>query len=540
MKYFTIKRPIFLVPQLDVVEEYKKIDKFMEILENSGVAEIIKNVKSNNELCKGRNGYNPYNLFALIVYCFAKFKGTLRDIEDKCRYDIRTLYIMEGNVPNYSIIGDFINNYILPNQYEIFTTINKQIIKELNLDISNVYNDGSKFEANANKYKFVWKPQKFHQKLDIKIKSLIKEMEYQISFKENKLIAAYEFDILLKDYESDKNIDVNDIHRGKGCKHSKDEKIILKGYEYLEKLLEYEEKIRICGKNRNSYYKTDPDATAMMLKEDYYSKLSNDFHAGYNIQVMVSSLLILMYGVFQDRSDQYTFIPMNDLFYKYYGHYPKNECADSGYGIYSNYLYLREHNIGSYVKYIAWNGESSGKSPQLFKIDKDNNIVCLNSKIGKECMQNTHSRIKNGKFYIFEGCKDCKFSYKCKAFMKEKNKNKDYRIKELSIEYELLKQEARDNLLSPKGIEIRVNRSIQVEGTFGQIKNNMSYERIRRRGLKKVSCEIMLMCLGVNLRRLLSSVNNNKFKTNCWDTPDDLQSEIFPSVKPKEKKLSRN
>ena len=156
MKYFTIKRPIFLVPQLDVVEEYKKIDKFMEILENSGVAEIIKNVKSNNELCKGRNGYNPYNLFALIVYCFAKFKGTLRDIEDKCRYDIRTLYIMEGNVPNYSIIGDFINKYILPNQYEIFTTINKQIIKELNLDISNVYNDGSKFEANANKYKFVW------------------------------------------------------------------------------------------------------------------------------------------------------------------------------------------------------------------------------------------------------------------------------------------------------------------------------------------------------------------------------------------------
>ena len=52
----------------------------------------------------------------------------------------------------------------------------------------------------------------------------------------------------------------------------------------------------------------------MVLKEDYYSRLSHDFHAGYNIQVMVSSLLILMYGVFQDRTDYYTFIPMNNKF----------------------------------------------------------------------------------------------------------------------------------------------------------------------------------------------------------------------------------
>ena len=155
MKYFTIKRQLFLVPQTNIVEEYKKIDKFMEILDKSRVAEIIKNVKQQNEICKGRTGYNPYNLFAAIIYCFSKFKGTLRDIEDKCMFDIRVHYIMEGNIPDHSVIGDFINNFILPYQYEIFATINKQIIKELNLNIDNVYNDGTKFEANANKYKFV-------------------------------------------------------------------------------------------------------------------------------------------------------------------------------------------------------------------------------------------------------------------------------------------------------------------------------------------------------------------------------------------------
>jgi len=111
VKYFTIKKSFFLVPSLNIVKEYEKIDKFMNLLENSGVAEIIKNVKFNNKMCKGRIGYNPYNLFAAIIYCFAKFKGTLRDIEDKCLFDARVYYIMEGNVPDYSSICLFINKY---------------------------------------------------------------------------------------------------------------------------------------------------------------------------------------------------------------------------------------------------------------------------------------------------------------------------------------------------------------------------------------------------------------------------------------------
>ena len=533
MKYFTIKRSFFLVPSSNIVKEYEKIDKFMNLLENSGVAKIINSVKFNNKICKGRIGYNPYNLFATIIYCFAKFKGTLRDIEDKCLFDVRVYYIMEGNIPDYSSICIFINKYILPYQTEIFTLINKQIIKELNLNIDNVYIDGTKIEANANKYKFVWKPTKFHEKLDEKIKKFIIDIDYD--FKKNQLIKSEEFNKILNDYISKENINVHNIPSGIGCKRTSAQKNYLQGFQYLTKLLEYEKKERICGENRKSYFKTDYDATAMVLKEDYYSKLSHDFHAGYNIQVMVSSLLILMYGVFQDRTDYYTFIPINEKFKKYYGFYPKNECADAGYGIYINYEYIKKQNIVNYVKYQNWEGESKGKNPRLFKVDKNKNVICLNNKIGKDFNTNTHSKIKGGKFLIFEGCNSCNYSYICKAYMNNENKNKNYRIKEISIKYELLKDEAMNNLLSPKGIEIRINRSIQVEGTFGQIKQNMNYERIRRRGITKVSCEIMLMCLGVNIRRYFNSLDSNKFKDNCWNTPHDLQSEIFPSVKQKKK-----
>ena len=274
----------------------------------------------------------------------------------------------------------------------------------------------------------------------------------------------------------------------------------------------------------------------MVLKEDYYSKLSHDFHAGYNVQVLVSSLLILMYGVFQDRTDFNTFIPMNDLYYKYYNRYPKNECDDAGYGNYKNYKYMREHGIKNYVKFLNWEGESSGKNPQLFYTFNDG-ILCLNTNIGEQVPFDYYHRKRNkdGILYKFDGCNNCKYSYKCKS--KLKNKDENYRYIELIPDYELLKEETRNNLLSPKGIEIRINRSIQVEGTLGQIKNNMNYDRIRRRGLKKVSAEIMLMCLGVNIRRYLSSLDENKFKNNCWNTPTSLSKEIFPYVKPRKKKV---
>lgn len=359
-------------------------------------------------------------------------------------------------------------------------------------------------------------------------------MDFQLTFKS--LIKSYEFNDLIKQYVNKTNLDIYSITSGKGKRLSKEQKNYKTAYEYLIKLLEYEEKEKICGDNRNSYFKTDKDATAMMMKQDYYSKLSHDFHAGYNIQLLVSAGLITMYGVFQDRSDHYTFIPMNDLYYQYYGCYVKNECADSGYGIYINYKYIKENDIGNYVKFQSWSGESTGKNPQLF-YTFDDGVLCLNTCIGEEIpFGSIHQRNKYGKLFKFNGCNNCNYSYICKAKMKEKNKDKDYRIIELNPDYELLKEQARINLLSPKGVEIRINRSIQVEGTYGQLKQNMQYVRIRRRGLEKVSCEIMLMCLGRNIRKFFTLLDSENVKSKYWEKSDDLKLKKFPFPKQKNKK----
>ena len=527
MEYFTIKRFLFLVPSNDCNEELEKIDKFINLLNKSGIGKIIE--KEQKE--KGRSGYNPYNLVATICYCFSKFKSTIREIESLCKFDLRIMYLMEQEQPSHNVIKDCINRFIVPHQYEIFTKITKAIIEELDINVDINYIDGTKIEANANKYKFVWKPTTFHKRLNEKIKNVLLKMD--LEFKENKLIRSYQLNNLIKKYLIKENLDINSIPNGKGKRLSKEQKNYKEAYKYLIKLIEYEEKEEICGDNRNSYYKTDKDATAMVLKEDYYSKSGHDFHAGYNIQVMVSSGLINMYGVFQNRDDYYTFIPMNNLYFKYYNKYPKSECADSGYGIYDNYKYMKENNIGNYVKYSTWSGESEGKRPQLFYTFEDG-VMCLNSCIGEEVSFKgvRHQRYKNSKLYKFDGCNNCNYSYICKKNLK--NKNYDYRLYELIPEYEFLKEEARKNLLSPKGIEIRVNRSIQVEGAFGQIKQNMQYTRIRRRGLEKVSYEIMLMCLGANLRKYFSTLDGKNLKDNYWNIPQELKCEKFPF--PKQKK----
>lgn len=539
MTYFTTKYSLFLVSSNDCCEEFQKIDKFLYILEKSDVGQIIESeYKKDNSV--GRKSYNPFNLFATVIYCFSQFKSSVREIEQLCKFDLRIIYLMHQKKPDYSIICKFINRYIVPYQYEIFSMITKAIIKEFCLDVSDQYLDGTKIEANANKYKFVWKPTTYHKKLDEKIKLLL--LDINIEFKSKEWIKSYELNEIINKYVELEKININEIPLGKGKRLTKAQRNYKHLYQYLIKLLEYEEKEIICGENRNSYFKTDKDATAMVLKENYYSKKSHDFHAGYNVQVMVSSGLITMYGVFQDRSDHYTFIPMNDLYFKYYQEYPKNECADSGYGIYINYQYMKENNIGNYVKFQSWQGESNGKKPQLFYTFTDG-VMCLNTCIGEEINfnKNKHQRFKGSRLYKFTGCHKCNYSYICKKTLKKKeNIESNERFHELIPEYELLKEIARENLLSPKGIVIRVNRSIQVEGTFGQIKENMNYVRIRRRGIKKVSCEIMLMCLGRNICKFFTLLdykeNNKEIKSNYWKNFENLKRETFPFPKQQNKK----
>lgn len=525
MSHFTTSK-CFLVPSFDLdKKEAQKIDRFLLFLEKSQVGDIISTYIKNNTSNGGRPNCNYYKLFAVILYGFAFDKYTLRSIENACKFDLRYITIMEQRQVDYSTIARFINNVIVPNEKQIFSLLCKQLKEELKISFEDGFIDGTKFEANANKYKFVWKPLTYHERISVKAYELISK--YKLLEKTNleKYIRSSIIALSLTNLEKIKeNLDVKEY-----------ESVHTALCEMLSKVLEYESKEEICGPNRNSFYKTDLDATAMCLKADYYSGLGTNMHAAYNVQSLVIRGFVFAYHISQSRTDYSDFIPVLKAFYENYNEYPKRICADAGYGILKNYQFLKDSKIENYVKYQSWEGNVNGNNPDCYQLNDDGTITCLNGLIGEEVtIENRHHKKANAVFFKVNGCNSCSFKTYCKRFMKKQEE--DFKIFEVVKEMQLFKQEATNNLLSPKGIEIRVNRSIQVEGVFGIIKQDYKRARYNRRSIIKVSTETMLNFIGFNIAKLFRFYETGKLN-KYWTAPDNLTAGKFK--KPSAKRLSK-
>jgi len=57
----------------------------------------------------------------------------------------------------------------------------------------------------------------------------------------------------------------------------------------------------------------------------------------------------------------------------------------------------------------------------------------------------------------------------------------------------------------------------------------MRYERIRRRGMKRVGMEIMMTFLGLNIRKYIRFVTTGK-SPDYWKAPEGLKAETFRQV----------
>lgn len=528
MAFFTIfQERLFPTAELPKGER-AKIDTFLQLLEDSGVGEIIYQETHKDRSSGGRIPYNPYRLFASIIYAFSKHSGSLRKIEESLKFDLRFLYINNQETPSYVTLSTFLNNVVVKHFESIFAKITAAILNKYQIPIDDCFLDGTKIEANANKYKFVYKPITFKTRLFDKIRNLL--IQYiELSESKNtftsKEVAGYVS--LMIEMLKKQNIDIDNIPVGRGHRKPKIASDYLLLTSYLIKLLDYEEKEEICGPDRNSYYKTDHDATAMCLKEDYYSGLGSNTHAAYNLQIIVSKGIILSFYVSQDRNDQYTLIPALDKFYELYEFYPKRLCADAGYGSLKNYQYVIDKNIENYIKFGDWSKVVSGEKYDLYHFNENGELICLNDKVAIKTKVYKDRRAHKGTYlYVIEFCSYCRFKKYCQAGLKVVRK---YRIFDVNYDYFTIRKQVTNNLLSPKGIEMRVNRSSQVEGAFGVIKQDMDYDRARRRGMTGVSLEFMLTCLGYNVRKLFLFIEG-KAKTDYWKAPDDLKVETIPPI----------
>lgn len=503
--YFRPKQgilPMFISDFLDICDPVLTFDKFMEGID---LDKYLKNVPEHET---GRIRYNPVNMLKTVLFGFmTKGYMSLREFEDNCKVNIRFMYLMDNERPSYRTFGYFINEVLADSIENIFNEINYKIFEEEKVDLNHLYIDGSKFEANANKYTWVWKKatEKSRYRLYEKITKLLEEINSELIWSGLRMETNTEYvPERLKDltnrFTEIWKVDTNSFVYGKGHRKSKQQRQYEKLLEYTEKLEEYIQKIEICGSNRNSYSKTDHSATFMRIKTDY---MGNDqLLPAYNVQVGVADEYIAVVDVNQYRSDMDCFIPLMEQFYKTYGFYPKYPIADAGYGSYNNYIYCEQKGMEKYMKFPMFKKETKDKKYHEdpfravnFKVDSEGILRCPNRKAfhlayRKSVKGNQYGRQEE--VYTCEDCSGCPYADKCK----KTDKNRTVRI---NRELTSMHEEVIQNLESIQGALLRMNRSIQAEGTFGIIKNDRWYKRIVRRGINSVRLEILLVSIGHNL-----------------------------------------
>ncbi len=459
----------------------------------------------------GRPRCDEQKLLKVILFAFME-NGicSLRKIEKFCRNDIRYMYLLDGmKAPSFATFGNIIRNELTDSIEQIFCDVNRYIFEHDHVDLDHTYIDGTKLEANANRYTWVWKKSctRNRDKIFERISSLIDSMNNDVlGYLGLKLEKRTEYAIdyvceLLEQYTTATNLDISSFVYGPGHRKSICQKQYQEMQGYLERLKTYAKHIEICGDERNSYSKTDHDATFMRLKRDY---MGNDqLLPAYNLQAAVCDEYIAVIDVKQYASDMDCFVPLMEKFNQIYGHYPTYPVADAGYGSYNNYLYCEKHGMKKYMKFTMFKKETTDKKYQQdpyravnFKRDSDGNLICPG---GRKFIFKCNLPVRYNKYgrteelYECESCEGCQHKSEC---CPRTSINRTIRMnKELTA----IHQEVISNLESVHGALLRMNRSIQAEGTFGVLKWDKSYKRLFRRGIKNVIFELTLISCGFNL-----------------------------------------
>ena len=481
--------------------------EFDRIMEEINIGRYLKPVEVVSLL--GRPGYNEVKLLKTVLFGAMDMGGVppVRALEDRCKVDLRYRYLMDRETPSYHTFSSFIASRLSESVEDIFKAVMGYICEKDHVDLQHVYIDGSKFEANANRYSFVWKKgtEKQRYKLFSKISALFEEMNETLQYAGVHIEVNTEYspeglDVTLRRYLEVTGLDENTFAKGRGHHKSREQRLYEKLVLYREKLAEYVEKLKICGPDRNSYSKTDRDATFMRMKRDY---MGNDqLLPAYNVQVGVADEYIAVLDVQQYRSDMDCFVPLMEKFREQYGFYPKYPVADAGYGSFNNYIFCQTNGMEKYMKFPMYRKETKDAAYRddpfravNFKTDEGGDLICPNNRKFKLSYRQDIKGNRYGRqeeVYECVDCSGCPYAQKCKKT--EKN-----RTVCINRELTAMHEEVLHNLGSELGIRLRINRSIQAEGTFGIVKQDRGYRRIRRRGLEKVKLELLLVAIGHNL-----------------------------------------
>ena len=503
-----------LIPDDDPV---RLLNAFVEELELSDLYQSYGKIKSSQ--------VTPRQMFKIVIYAAMNRIYSCRDIETACKRDINFMYLLEGKpAPDHATIARFLSLHFSQCSKKTLAEVTEMLYNLGEISGIHIFIDGTKIESAANRYTFVWKKAvtKHQKRLCQKIAVFVEECEIlyglRFIFNGKKFGLRTLKKIRKKLYQIKEEEGIVFVH-GIGKRKTQIQKSIETLEEYLEKLKEYTKKIHRCG-DRNIYSKTDPDATFMRMKEDHMR--NGQLKPAYNLQHGVDSEYITWLDVTQRPTDTRTLIPfLKDMEENLTFHY-RDIVADAGYESEENYLFLEENGQNAYIK--PNNYEQSKKRKYKNDIGRMENMtyeedtdryICFHGKElpwkydRKEKTATGYQRITS--VYECADCKGCPYKTKCIKGNHSKTPMED-RVKRLYVSKTMKEKRSEDleRITSEYGTRLRMNRSVQAEGSFADVKADMAFRRYSYRGMENVTAQSVILAIAHNINKFHHKIQNDR------------------------------
>ena len=467
----------------------------------------------------GRKPYHPQMMLKVILYAYMNNIYSCRRIESLLKRDIHFIYLAGYEQPDFITINRF-RNRVKKEINNIFTQVVLVLAAKGLISLDVEYIDGTKIESKANKYTFVWRKtvEKNRAKLQEQIRTLLLQVDDVIAQDNAAKREGVEFTAaLLDEISKELNKSLESAPEPKTKEEKQAVRTKKKQLKELEKkrnkLREYDQHLEIMGE-RNSYSKTDPDATFMHMKED--AMRNGQTKPGYNLQIATENQFITDFALYANRTDTLTLPSFLESFKSRYHRYAKTVVADSGYGSEENYLFMDVHNMEAYVKYNYFHKEQRPRytpnpfSPASLYYNKEQDFyVCPMGqhmkRIGMKRSITSNGFVTYSVRYQAERCDGCPLRGSC-------FKARGNRIIEVNHQLQHYKQKARELLTSEEGIKHRGRRCIEPEAVFGQTKYNKAYKRFRHFGKDKVNMDFAFFAIAFNIGKMCRKTNLTELK----------------------------
>lgn len=460
----------------------------------------------------GASAYDPAMMLKVVLFCYASGIYSSRKMAAATRENVNLMWLTGMRPLDHNTINRFRSERIRPVFEDVFSEVVSVLAEAGHITLDTYFLDGTKIEANANKFTFVWKKStdKHQEALRRKVHAHLEAID-EMNEEEEALAPADPAEVdadAIREAADRINARIRakrEAGEGKGDE-AKELRRASRAIErdYLPRMERYERQ-QATFAGRKSFSKTDPDATFMRMKDDAMG--NGQLKAGYNVQAGTENQFVVDTTVHQRPGDTACAIPHCEHVKERLGRLPGNFVADAGYGSEENYAYLEGEGVDAYVKHSEFfrecrNGKWREDEMRVANWEYDeaaDEYACPEGRtlaFVKESTRTSDLGYKSKvRTYACADCSGCSRKDRC-------SKGESPRQVQVNPTLNAFRKRASAMLHTEVGSRLRKKRGVDVETVFGDIKRNLGFVRFTLRGLEKVTLEWRLVATGHNIRKL--------------------------------------